>query len=297
MIQADDGNFYGTTNNNTGCGTIFRISPSGMFTALYSFSGPDGDHPSNSSGGLIQGGDGNFYGVTNRGGVYGAGTLFSLKLSPSNPISISVHGVSAGGLLKKSSDDTDLPLTVAPSEAVLKTDQPSLTGGLVADGVTPLLVELDFNPSPTQLTTFRISTKVTRGTLATGALDQYLRVLQHSDNSSQFSVGNSVIVSGSHPNGFAYICGINSEDLQFAPNTKELDVELSATQDGSSTVAATVHFRIRRPPIVLVHGYNSDNGTWYRTGTLVPNDFLSALSAATHVSRNLSTRSPRRAES
>lgn len=69
LIQATDGNFYGTTSGGGqhGVGTIFRLTPAGVETVLYSFAGgtADGEYPE----GLIQGQDGNFYGTTNDGGV------------------------------------------------------------------------------------------------------------------------------------------------------------------------------------------------------------------------------------
>ena len=39
LIQATDGNLYSTTNNNgaNGGGTVFKITPSGTLTTLYSF--------------------------------------------------------------------------------------------------------------------------------------------------------------------------------------------------------------------------------------------------------------------
>jgi uncharacterized repeat protein (TIGR03803 family) len=92
LVQGSDGNFYGTTyaggassNYNcasVGCGTIFKISPSGKFTTLLSFNSIDGASP---AGGLIQATDGNFYGTTEYGGptgrcASGCGTIF--KLTP-----------------------------------------------------------------------------------------------------------------------------------------------------------------------------------------------------------------------
>ena len=74
LVQSDDGNFYGTTEyggNTTaacsmGCGTVFRITPAGVFTTMHSFNGStDGYLP---SGALIQGPNSNFYGVTIWGG-------------------------------------------------------------------------------------------------------------------------------------------------------------------------------------------------------------------------------------
>jgi uncharacterized repeat protein (TIGR03803 family) len=75
LVQAADGNFYGTTsagaNNNCyeGCGTVFKITPGGVLTTLYSFTAAgDGGNP---HGGLVQGTDGNFYGTT-------LGTVFEM---------------------------------------------------------------------------------------------------------------------------------------------------------------------------------------------------------------------------
>jgi len=80
LIQASDGNFYGTTvyGGVHNQGTVFKITPLGVETALYSFSGgTDGSAP---YAGVIQGGDGNFYGTTEAGGVNNAGTVF--KVTP-----------------------------------------------------------------------------------------------------------------------------------------------------------------------------------------------------------------------
>jgi uncharacterized repeat protein (TIGR03803 family) len=67
LIQATDGNFYGTTyqgGNNicfgSGCGTVFKISPAGKFTALHSFDLTDARIP---MAGLIQAPGGNFWGT------------------------------------------------------------------------------------------------------------------------------------------------------------------------------------------------------------------------------------------
>ncbi len=61
LIQATDGNFYGTSGGGkNGRGQIYKITPEGSLTSLYSFSGIGG--PSHAA--LIQGTDGNFYGTT-----------------------------------------------------------------------------------------------------------------------------------------------------------------------------------------------------------------------------------------
>ena len=66
LVHGLDGNFYGTTQFGGsgacgyGCGTIFRVSQTGVLTTLRSFNATDGSDPS----GLIQATDGNFYGTT-----------------------------------------------------------------------------------------------------------------------------------------------------------------------------------------------------------------------------------------
>jgi uncharacterized repeat protein (TIGR03803 family) len=74
LIQATDGNFYGTTPN-----TIFKITPSGSLTTLYTFCGPP-NCGSNAYFTLVQGTDGKFYGITQNGGANNQGTIFSLDV-------------------------------------------------------------------------------------------------------------------------------------------------------------------------------------------------------------------------
>jgi uncharacterized repeat protein (TIGR03803 family) len=101
LVQATDGNFYGTTSGGVFAvatprngGTVFKITPGGTLTTLYSFciSCADGSNP---TAGLVQGRDGNLYGTTLGGGngsgcekdtdgltrVFGCGTVFKVTLS------------------------------------------------------------------------------------------------------------------------------------------------------------------------------------------------------------------------
>ena len=81
LIQAGDGNIYGTTPSGgaNGAGTIFEIA-SGTLTTLYSFCSASGCMDGSSPSGLIQGSDGNFYGTTIGNGANGKGTIF--KITP-----------------------------------------------------------------------------------------------------------------------------------------------------------------------------------------------------------------------
>ena len=76
LVQASDGYFYGTTSSggSNNSGTVFKISPNGALTTLYSFTGGnDGAVPT----GLVQGSDGYFYGTTS--GSMAAGTVFRVS--------------------------------------------------------------------------------------------------------------------------------------------------------------------------------------------------------------------------
>ncbi|HVM60044.1 MAG TPA: choice-of-anchor tandem repeat GloVer-containing protein [Verrucomicrobiae bacterium] len=78
LIQASDGNFYGTTQygGSNGWGTVFEITSQGTLTTLYGFSaGVDGRQPSTP---LIQGSDSNFYGTIDFAGSPNDGIVYQL---------------------------------------------------------------------------------------------------------------------------------------------------------------------------------------------------------------------------
>jgi uncharacterized repeat protein (TIGR03803 family) len=89
LVQGTDGNFYGTTagggsyacDPSNGCGTVFKVTPSGTLTTLHTFcrqaNCPDGSYP---YAGLVLGTDGDFYGGTDGGGAHSKGTVF--KITP-----------------------------------------------------------------------------------------------------------------------------------------------------------------------------------------------------------------------
>ncbi len=79
LIQAKDGNFYGTTEagGTNNVGTIFKITTGGVLTTLHKFNYNDGANP---YAALLQATDGNFYGTTESGGAHILGTVF--KMTP-----------------------------------------------------------------------------------------------------------------------------------------------------------------------------------------------------------------------
>lgn len=94
LIQATDGNFYGTTsqggdlachasNDSPGCGTVFQITPAGTLTTLHSLELTDGAYP---EAPLFQATNGDLYGSAFQGGdlscntPYGCGSIFTFSM-------------------------------------------------------------------------------------------------------------------------------------------------------------------------------------------------------------------------
>ena len=84
VVQATNGDFYGTTENGgaNNDGTVYKITPAGVLTTLHSFDGTDGNQP---IAGVIQATDGNLYGTASLGGSSHGGTVF--KMTPSGALS------------------------------------------------------------------------------------------------------------------------------------------------------------------------------------------------------------------
>ena len=112
LIADSAGNLYGTTEyggasgcaGGAGCGTVFKLSPSGTETVLYSFTGgSDGGTP---RAGLIADSSGNLYGTTYQGAAcptapgftYGCGVVFKLAPGGTETVLHSLAGVPDGAL-------------------------------------------------------------------------------------------------------------------------------------------------------------------------------------------------------
>ena len=153
LIQGSDGTFYGLTlsGGQAGSGTFFSFTAAGGETVLYSFgvNSYDANYP---IGELVLGADGNFYGGSQTGGMYGNGTIF--EVTPAGVESVlysfgatSTDGYIAGGPLLIGGDGnfygttvyggtngsgTIFVVTPAGVETVLYS-----FGGTSADGANP----------------------------------------------------------------------------------------------------------------------------------------------------------------
>jgi uncharacterized repeat protein (TIGR03803 family) len=132
LVQDAAGNFYGTTQQGgitgglcansglNGCGTVFKLDPSGNETVLYRFTGAtDGEFP---AAGLVRDGAGNLYGTTQYGGVtssacgIGCGTVF--KLDPAGTLTVLHSPGSSEGLVMDAAGN----LYGSTSEGIFKLD-------------------------------------------------------------------------------------------------------------------------------------------------------------------------------
>ena len=136
LIQGSDGNFYGTTyfGGANGFGTVFKLTPSGTETVLYSFAGgSDGEHP---YGGVTQGSDGNFYGTTYQGGTSGYGTVFKLTPSGTETILYNFAGGSSDGAY--------------PEAGVIQGSDGNFYGTTLQGGASGLGIVFELTPSGTE---------------------------------------------------------------------------------------------------------------------------------------------------
>ena len=167
LIQGSDGNLYGTTRygGSHDAGTVFRVTPGGMETVLYSFTGnagiPPGTDGANPVGGLVRATDGTLYGTAYYGGTYGGGFLYAITPDGVASIPYSFGSSSTDGLepsaLIEGSDGmlygstqyggtngagTVFRVTPGGSETVLHSFTGSLEAGIAGlgtDGANPSL--------------------------------------------------------------------------------------------------------------------------------------------------------------
>jgi uncharacterized repeat protein (TIGR03803 family) len=77
IVQASDGNLYGTTYSGgaNGAGVLFRLTLNGTYTVLHNFDSGSGSGPRSA---LMQHTNGRLYGMTSSGGAANLGVFFSL---------------------------------------------------------------------------------------------------------------------------------------------------------------------------------------------------------------------------
>ncbi|HTR25001.1 MAG TPA: choice-of-anchor tandem repeat GloVer-containing protein [Terriglobales bacterium] len=107
LVKDAKGNLYGTTyrGGTAGRGNVYKLSPDGTLTVLYSFTGgADGDLP---AAGLVRDSKGNLYGTTVEGGGQGYGAVFMVTAKGKESVLHSFSGSDGfypiGGLVRDTS--------------------------------------------------------------------------------------------------------------------------------------------------------------------------------------------------
>ncbi|HEX4119960.1 MAG TPA: choice-of-anchor tandem repeat GloVer-containing protein [Verrucomicrobiae bacterium] len=166
---ANDGNFYGCTveggTNNTG--VVFKMTPAGLFTPLYSFSAlaangtnRDGASP---AGNLTQARDGNLYGTASAGGAGNSGTLFQISLSGS------FHAMYSFSALNGEDDNMD---GSDPEAALIQGTDGNLYGTTYAGGTNGFGTLFTYDLSQNQLSTLYVFQNSSDGANPLAALVQ-----------------------------------------------------------------------------------------------------------------------------
>ena len=202
LVQASDGNFYGTTESGTqgpNAGTVFKITSDGTFTTLYTFTCsatcPNGSGP---VGTLIQATDGNLYGVTLNGGsgvsCISCGTVY--QITPAGALTTlhsfddsdgefpeagllqatdgNFYGSTFQGGANGSGTIFSLSTGLGPFVALVqKTGKVGQTGGLLGQGFTGTTA-VSINSTPATYTV--VSDTFLRVTIPAGATSGFVTV-------------------------------------------------------------------------------------------------------------------------
>ncbi|MBP6004816.1 MAG: carboxypeptidase regulatory-like domain-containing protein [Pyrinomonadaceae bacterium] len=164
------------------------------------------------------------------------------------------------GSVNQGLNDVDSPLVFKTTPADL-TAMPSVTKGLVADGVTPLLFELtvptEAFPGGGELQ-YRVEAEIVNGGTLDGVpIGERLLAL----NSGSWTTDRDLSFTAAANTRYAYLSPVGSDQLHFDSGANELKVRLKFTNLATQLVAGEKVFYIRKPPIALIHGYNTD-GEW-----------------------------------
>jgi uncharacterized repeat protein (TIGR03803 family) len=275
----------GSSGGGSGAGTVFSIHTDGSgFTVLHTFVGPPGDGYEPRARLLLSGNT--LYGTTRHGGNFisnnsGYGTVFKLSLST---LTITPLRVNFSAANVSPADSIDAPIIPFTDTNKLATVTNTLGLGVVADGVTPVLFQITGPPGNYSLAVTNDATNIVNGTLAGN-----LFALQN--NSWVQTTNFTITSSGDTGVTYVYLQGLEWTNFAGLSPANEVNVSLSAAQTNSSVPLAQSTFKIRPPPIALVHGYNSDSTSWSPAFLqilygYVPTNFVIAVNYGTNGNNN-----------
>ncbi len=162
--------------------------------------------------------------------------------------------------IEQGNDNANAPLRFSDDEKVL-TEAALFPGrGLIADGVTPVLLRLEIAPDkidhyPNEAT-LRLEAKMVSGALEGPPIQDRLEVFED----GHWKVNGRARVSKDKPVAHAMFNAILADQVNLAAGKVEVVLKIDV-RDHTDLIVGTIRIPIRRPPIVLLHGYNTE-GDW-----------------------------------
>lgn len=196
-----------------------------------------------------------------------------------DPVAITLHRATTltNDSVLAGRDRPNAPLVPRPVVSQLLGQSP-VAKGLVADGVTPLLLAFERTGEiDERYTRFLLEATVRRGgeVILDGAATtniisklHWLEVGDDFDEGAWMSLAHvanndlTLLPEGSPGRRFAYLEGIPADALALEGGSTELEVEiLLRPTNAPNEIVGRRTVLLRKPPITLVHGYNT-NGAW-----------------------------------
>jgi uncharacterized repeat protein (TIGR03803 family) len=231
LVENRDGNFYGATAQGGafGHGTVFKVTPGGTLTTLYSFTGAaDGSAP---LGALVVGSDGTLYGATELGGSDGFGTVY--RITPTGAFT-SLHSF------------TDSSADSNPNSGLVQASDGNFygtTSGLIHDS-EGAVYKMALSPAmaaPVQLAFSPASGKAgTAATLNWKVLNAFSQTLQNCYASVQGSSAGAGTWSGQQAGAYSATTGLFSGSAQVTPTaagTYTYALSCGGQESGFATLA------------------------------------------------------------
>lgn len=194
---------------------------------------------------------------------YGIGSPFAsliikplIEITPREP-SLEVYSEAS---VEAGTEDADAPLRYTEDEAIL-TAAPEFAGrGLIADGVTPLLLRLEVPPDKRERfeseIPVRLKATVVSGQITGAPIEDRLELFRD----GEWVSGGEALISKTNPVAHAALKPFKSDEIKFADRQVEVTLQIDV-QDNTGLTLGRIQILIRRPPIALIHGYNTD-GAW-----------------------------------
>lgn len=161
------------------------------------------------------------------------------------PLPLTFHRIDSKDQVANLSDTIETSLQPKPDSTLLGL-LPTFGGGLVADGVTPWIIKVNGIQPGRYTLTFG---PFTGGSIAN--LQGRIRVL----NGSTWSTSNVANLASENDTAYFYVEGIPATNV----TGTEVTVTAKLTGNGQNFMKS---IKVRKPPVVLVHGIFSDNKTW-----------------------------------